>query len=116
MARPEETRLGARLLCDGSAQALTLLAVVVAWVFFRAETSGGANNIIEGMFGLSHALEPDRWRSVTQDNPFIWIHLAVLASIALLLPNSIEIAKRYGPFIVDKASAAKEIALSRQLA
>jgi len=103
-------------LREGSAQALTLLAVVVAWVFFRAETFGGANNIIEGMFGLSQALEPDRWRSVTQDNPLIWIHLAVLAAIALLLPNSIEIAKRYGPVIVDQASAAKESALSRQLA
>lgn len=102
-------------LRDGFAQSLTLLAVVLAWVFFRAETFGGASNIIEGMVGLAQPLEPARWASVTQNNLYIWLHLAVLISIALLLPNSIELAKRYGPVIIDKASATKESALSRQL-
>ena len=32
---------------------LTLLAVVVAWVFFRADDIGGAGRMLQGMFGLA---------------------------------------------------------------
>ena len=51
-------------LSRGLAQSLTLLAVIVAWVFFRAESFGGASNILIGMSGASQPLEPKLWEQI----------------------------------------------------
>jgi len=80
-------------------RALTLLAVVVAWVYFRAESFDGANNILLGMTGLSTVYEPKLWESVTLGTAPIWAGLAMLAGIVFLLPNSIEFTERYNPIL-----------------
>jgi D-alanyl-lipoteichoic acid acyltransferase DltB (MBOAT superfamily) len=103
-------------LSNGLAQAVTLLAVIVAWVFFRAESFGGASNIIAGMSGLSQPLDPKLWASLSQDTLTIWLHLAALTAIVFLLPNSIEIARRYGPVLADGAESVKNSAVGQHIA
>lgn len=43
--------------------AVTFLAVVVAWVFFRAETFAGAIGVLNGMAGLNGVILPEAWAS-----------------------------------------------------
>ena len=75
--------------------ALTMLAVIVAWVLFRATSLGGAGRMLQGMAGLT---------APTEVHPLLWnagLHAgtgagwcAVLAFIACLLPNSNRIGQR----------------------
>jgi D-alanyl-lipoteichoic acid acyltransferase DltB (MBOAT superfamily) len=84
--------------------ALTFLGVVVAWVFFRADTLQSALAVLAGMAGrnglsLESPLAGDDWQ------PVGWI--AVGAAIAWLLPNSQQIfALPFTPGIVDGVPAA----------
>ena len=103
-------------LGQGLAQTLTLLAVIVAWVFFRAESFGGASQILAGMSGLSQPLEPKLWESLSQDTLIIWLHFGALAAIVFLLPNSIEIAQRYGPVLADGAGKVKNSTMGQHIA
>lgn len=68
---------------------LTMLAVVLAWVVFRAETLTGAMRLWQGMLGVGGSVSP---------NVLLWnagLHLstgvmwcAALGSLAFLVPNS----------------------------
>ena len=71
---PTDSALG-----QWSARLLTFLAVVVAWVFFRAETFPAASSILKSMVGLGPWGEPHQLRL-----------LALLCAMGLvfLLPNS----------------------------
>jgi alginate O-acetyltransferase complex protein AlgI len=72
-----------------AAGAMTLLAVVVAWVLFRAGTFAGAMQVLRGMAGLNGAADP---------TPLFWnaglspavgaLWCGVLGAVALLAPNS----------------------------
>jgi alginate O-acetyltransferase complex protein AlgI len=53
--RPEASVVG-----RGLGVLLTFLCVVVAWVFFRAETFGGALSILQGMSGQAGFVLPDQ--------------------------------------------------------
>lgn len=44
-----------------AARALTFLAVLVGWVFFRAESFGAAFRILAGMAGLNGVVLPEAW-------------------------------------------------------
>lgn len=70
--------------------ALTFLAVVVAWVFFRAVTLDGALRMLGAMAGVrTGASEPAvlLWNAGLQ--PSIgWLWCAVLMALAVLAPNS----------------------------
>ena len=103
-------------LSNGLAQTLTLLAVIVAWVFFRAESFAGASNVLIGMSGVSQPLEPQLWESLSRDTIMIWLHLSALAAVVLLLPNSIEIARRYGPVLADGTESVKNSAIGQHVA
>lgn len=46
-------------------QSLTFLSVVIAWVFFRAQTFKGAILMLEGMFGFNGFVFPANWESKT---------------------------------------------------
>jgi len=72
-------------------QALTLLAVVVAWVFFRAETFAGATQILYAMAG-GHGVDI---RGFGGANRMAVYWFAVLIPFVLLLPNTQEIMRRY---------------------
>nr|WP_319386328.1 MBOAT family O-acyltransferase [uncultured Roseibium sp.] len=78
---------------------ITLLAVVVAWVYFRAESFEGANNIILGMTGLSTVYEPTLWATMVAGTAPVWAAMICLAAIVFLLPNSIEFTENYNPIL-----------------
>src|SRR5882672_505706 len=72
---------------------LTFLAVVVAWVFFRAETLPAATAILEGMAGLNGITKADPyWFGAPQ---LRW--LAAMFVIAWGLPNAQQLLHRHQP-------------------
>ena len=82
-----------------AARGLTLLAVIVAWVFFRAESFAGATGILSAMAGFSTVYEPEAWIEVTRQTTSVWAAFAFLATVVFLLPNSIEFTERYAPVL-----------------
>lgn len=88
-------RPAATLLSRG----ITLLAVVIAWVFFRAESFSGATNILAGMTGFSTVYEPKLWEGALTGTLQVWAIMAALAGIVFLLPNAIEFTEKYNPVL-----------------
>jgi len=91
------------------ARFLTFVAVVVAWVFFRAENFDAALVVLRGMSGLSGVLLPSGYQSVLgiltplgitfgkSTYSGAWPLLVVLLLVVWLAPNSMEILRRYRP-------------------
>jgi alginate O-acetyltransferase complex protein AlgI len=98
------------------AHGLTFIAVVIAWVFFRALTFDGAITMLEGMAGMNGVSLPaaiaHRMGGLAETlqgfgvqfntgggNEFLlaWGWIMALAAIAFLLPNTQEIMRRYRP-------------------
>ena len=75
---------------------LTFLAVVVAWVFFRAASFESAWQILAGMAG-GHGLMPEVSDLAMFDDKKAAIWLASGLAIVWLMPNSLQIMKRYRP-------------------
>jgi alginate O-acetyltransferase complex protein AlgI len=76
-----------------SARLLTFFAVVLAWVFFRAETLPAAKAILEGMAGLNGITKADPYYfGVTQ---LRW--LAAMFFIVWALPNAQQLLHRHRP-------------------
>ncbi|MCH8189015.1 MAG: MBOAT family protein [Proteobacteria bacterium] len=73
---------------------LTFFAVVVAWVFFRAETLGGAWALVQAMVGL-RGFSPPAGSGFLE--PGIWLALAALFAVVTAFPNTQEIMGRYRP-------------------
>jgi D-alanyl-lipoteichoic acid acyltransferase DltB (MBOAT superfamily) len=59
----------------GLAFMLTLLCVIVAWVFFRARGAAEAQRILTGMFSVAH---PGRGPAVANSHPGEWITASLL--------------------------------------
>lgn len=83
---------------------LTMLAVVVAWVFFRAETFHGGMIMLQSMAGLSDAVSVG-WLEVIPDGEYAPAMLAAMLAIVLCLPNGLELTVNYRPVL----SAAREL-------
>lgn len=84
-------RNAAPLLPGPLAWLLTFLAVVVGWVFFRAETLQGAVDIVTAMFGLSaSAASLDHLGAGQFDGSDLAALLAVSMANALALPTASE--------------------------
>ena len=95
--------------------ALTFYLVVIAWVFFRADSLAAAMNLIWGMFGLHGVLLPLSWEralgAALPGVPFVgpdtfigrlplnW--LPWLLAIIWLLPNTQQFMRRYRPALDD---------------
>lgn len=78
------------------AWALTFLAAVLAWVFFRAETLPGALRMLQGMAGLAPTGLDEGlllWNAGLQAQT-AWLWCAVLGVVAVWLPNSNAIGER----------------------
>ncbi|HQC94968.1 MAG TPA: MBOAT family protein [Aquabacterium sp.] len=73
------------------AHALTLIAVVIAWVFFRAHTVDDALRVLRGMAGGNGLGD---WNA-TADFSRQWLTTAVLGAWALFLPNSQQWVSRW---------------------
>jgi alginate O-acetyltransferase complex protein AlgI len=102
------------------ARSITLLAVVVAWVFFRAETLDSGFHIVSNMFNLSSAANlPYFWDSPALTSFFkdmgsqktyrffdsvrqlYW--LVFLIFIALFAPNSYELRKKFERYLENRS-------------
>lgn len=81
------------------AQALTLFCVMVAWVFFRAETFSGAWNVLIGLFGQTEYYNQKLWSKLLDESNLYWTQAIALTLFVVWLPNSIEIVKNYNPVI-----------------
>ncbi len=107
---------------------LTFLAVVVSWVFFRAESFGAAKEILKGMAGLNgvalYKTYLEKWdsfgptlaewgvkftgyRLFEGDDALIWI-IAVLL-IAWVFPNTQEVMRRFSPAITGEMRRPEEL-------
>lgn len=97
------------------AQGLTLFAVIIAWVFFRAETFSGAWLVLEGMAGMStvHDLKP--WKLVLTDTGIFWMQAGVLSVICLFAPNAIELVRKYRPVINVRDALGKIVETGQKL-
>lgn len=80
-----------RVLGAGASWLITFVAVVVAWVFFRASTIGSALELVAAMFGMSNGAAHNVLINVRAEAA---IAVAVLLVIALVLPNSNDIIGR----------------------
>ena len=91
--------LGGYALPRAFAQLLTFLAVVVAWVFFRAESLAAAQAMLEGMAGLN---------GISKADPYYYgapqlKGLLAMFLIAWGLPNAQQLLHRYRPVIATYA-------------
>ena len=56
--------------------ALTFVAVVIAWVFFRAETFDGAIGVLSGMAGLNGLILPEAWAGRLASIPLVSTYIS----------------------------------------
>lgn len=108
------------MLC---ARSLTFLAVIIAWVFFRAESFAGATNILASMAGINGISLPSalagpmsslgpvlagfgvdfEGSNVFQSSPgLLWV--GALFLIAWIMPNTQQIMHRFTPALESKIS------------
>lgn len=94
--------VGDRLWFRGLSWLVTFLGVVVAWVFFRADSFGAAIVMLEGMAGLNGFSD----RFLEGGIPItIWLILASIA--AFVMPSTQDLMRRHRPsiFILDRRMA-----------
>lgn len=122
MDRRSSSRLG-----RGAARTLTFVAVVVAWVFFRAPTVAAAREVLIGMSGLNGfvLLEADRASLGSVGNWLanagvhfdpalqmsiipVGLWIVALLPIAWWLPNSQQILARF-PVVLDPPPATTRV-------
>jgi D-alanyl-lipoteichoic acid acyltransferase DltB (MBOAT superfamily) len=72
---------------------LTMLCVITAWVFFRAPDFETAAALLKSMYGL--AAHPEPGRAVSFNASTATATIAVCAFIALALPNTLELRRRW---------------------
>jgi alginate O-acetyltransferase complex protein AlgI len=87
--RPRRSSIATRTL----ARLVTFSAVMVGWVFFRADSMASAGRVLAGMAGLAGiapTLQPTHW-----DRGFTYIGLGMLC--VWFCPNTYEIMARYAP-------------------
>lgn len=90
--------------------AITFLAVVVAWVLFRAESLPAAMTMLRGMVGLNGVMLPATFQPIigkvvpswvvfgsTPVSSWILLALACMLVIAFIAPNTQEIMRRAEP-------------------
>ncbi len=80
----------ARLL-RGLGWLLTFFAVVVSWVFFRADNLGSALEILQSMAGAGATTSGN----LLSEAPWLW--LAAMAAVALLFPATHDYLAKYTP-------------------
>ncbi|MFI4995410.1 MAG: MBOAT family O-acyltransferase [Hyphomicrobiales bacterium] len=74
---------------------ITLVAVIVAWIFFRASDFSSAANIVAGMFGLHGKGDP-----IAGASKGVGVATAAIFLLAtLILPNSQQIMRSFAPAI-----------------
>ncbi len=95
------------------AQAITLLAVIIAWVFFRAETFTGATSILSGMSGMDTGTNAKIWKDLLATSANNWVQFGALSLIVLYLPNSIQLMRHYRPVTELTAGLLSKLRIKR---
>jgi D-alanyl-lipoteichoic acid acyltransferase DltB (MBOAT superfamily) len=90
---------------------LTFLAVIVAWVFFRAESFDDAWLMISAMAG-AHEWQPEAVSLSMFKDAEMPIWLAVGLAIVWFMPNSLQIMRRYRPAIDPSRVASSSLGSS----
>lgn len=91
-------------LASGAAWALTFLAVVVAWVFFRAETFGGAVAMLKSMAGINGlSIEPSGLINL----PRAVRYLIIMLPVVFILPNTQQLFATYIPEIIKPVEGVR---------
>ena len=85
------------------ARALTLLCVIVAWVYFRAESLQAAHHILAGMAGLNGVSLPDSWIERSQDVS------QILASYGVIFQETSTLGSLFPPFRDLMALAGRSV-------
>jgi alginate O-acetyltransferase complex protein AlgI len=98
---PDRGVLG-RILC----WLLTFLAVVVAWVPFRAETLNGAIQMWQSMCGVHGILTRESGTEIMADGSALG-YIALLLFITLTFPTTHQYLRRYRSALGDSAHAAQ---------
>jgi alginate O-acetyltransferase complex protein AlgI len=95
LGRRNIERLDRSLLYGLFAWALTMLSVIVAWVFFRAESLSGSLRVLRGLAGwhAAEAVHPLLWNAGLRQSAGMWWCLA-LGALAFLAPNSNRVGER----------------------
>ena len=111
---------------------VTFIAVVIAWVFFRAGSFDGASDLLAGMFGFHGLLVPARYADRLGallpalqhagvlrageiplfDGARKSLALALLFVVVWAMPNTIELMRRYRPTVTgfESGPAAEGVA------
>ncbi len=89
----------------GMAWGLTMLMVVIAWVFFRAETFNGAIIMLQAMFTISSDGLIGKTPELIANAQWLPIVFFSLFVICAFFPNSLEITRKYQPVL----SSMKEV-------
>ena len=76
------------------ARFITFLAVVVAWVFFRAADLPTAITMVKGLVGINGVAAASPVVALTTNS---WIWMAVLLAVVWFAPNTQELMARYAP-------------------
>ena len=92
-----------------------MLAVVIAWVFFRAETFNGALDMLTAMVGLGSDISLHDWHSIIPSSDFVPMFLGAMLFIVVALPNSMEIMKQYKPVLNSMREIGNPFLTIRQL-
>jgi len=80
-------------------QLLTFLVVMIAWVFFRAESFDAALSILEGMSGQTDFYTYKMWGGVLSQGSTLWWQIVALLIVVFYLPNSIVLTQKYSPVL-----------------
>lgn len=100
--------LAGRHLYTVFAWSVTMLAVIIAWVFFRAETLPGALTVLSSMAGLSSEVSMASG-AVFADGVYQTLMMfAVMFIIVAFMPNSIQMTRSHRP-IISAAGGVKKI-------
>lgn len=86
------------------ARGVTFLAVVVAWVFFRAENFTDALSVLGGMIGLNGLVLPAAAGAATEKllvEPAAYVWLGVILMIVWFAPNTQEWLADHDPVLDD---------------
>jgi alginate O-acetyltransferase complex protein AlgI len=110
--RRPRARPASAFMRDWLPRIVTFLAVVLAWVLFRAESFSGAMVVISSMLGSNglHLSEFSINNLAEWDDGFLLIGIAAL--IAWFLPNTQQIMRRHRP-IIEEPDAVNERGLNR---
>lgn len=110
LAAPPARSLWTAKLRTLSGWLLTMLAVVIAWVFFRAADLATAMAILASMAGLTTEA-PGAFDDLVSDGLLL---LVATATIALFMPNVADIFRRYRPVLAPSIELRPTNAMLRR--